>query len=92
MQCVSVLFRNVPYLMMKSFNPTYESHQESLAQAVAEETKKVYQNELGPEPIPFTVPVNSIDDEDVRAIYPMVCDSEEIEDCYTNSLTKLAVV
>ncbi|TXG49985.1 hypothetical protein EZV62_025860 [Acer yangbiense] len=26
--------------------------------------KKVYQNELGPEPIPFTVPRHAIDDED----------------------------
>ncbi|KAK3172168.1 hypothetical protein Dsin_032505 [Dipteronia sinensis] len=47
-----------------SFNPAYESHQESLAQAVAEEMQKVYQNELGPEPVPFTVPGNAIDDED----------------------------
>ncbi|KAK3229911.1 hypothetical protein Dsin_001792, partial [Dipteronia sinensis] len=47
-----------------SFNPAYESHQESLAQAVAEEMQKVYQNELGPEPVPFTVPGNVIDDED----------------------------
>ncbi|KAL5799775.1 hypothetical protein ACOSQ3_032871 [Xanthoceras sorbifolium] len=47
-----------------SFNPTYESHQESLAQAVAEEMQKVYQNELGPEPVPFTVPGQAIDDED----------------------------
>ncbi|KAK0592735.1 hypothetical protein LWI29_024398 [Acer saccharum] len=47
-----------------SFNPTYESHQESLAQAVAEEMQKVYQNELGPEPIPFTVSGHAIDDED----------------------------
>ncbi|TXG49978.1 hypothetical protein EZV62_025853 [Acer yangbiense] len=37
---------------------------ESLAQAVAEEMQKVYQNELGPEPIPFTVPGHAIDDED----------------------------
>ncbi|KAK4835281.1 hypothetical protein QYF36_007803 [Acer negundo] len=47
-----------------SFNPAYESHQESLAQAVAEEMQKVYQNELVPEPIPFTVPGHAIDDED----------------------------
>ncbi|KAK0592359.1 hypothetical protein LWI29_017801 [Acer saccharum] len=47
-----------------SFNPAYESRQESLAQAVAEEMQKVYQNELGPEPIPFTVPGHAIDDED----------------------------
>ncbi|KAK4836343.1 hypothetical protein QYF36_021663 [Acer negundo] len=47
-----------------SFNPTFESHQESLAQAVAKEMQKVYQNELGHEPIPFTVPGHAIDDED----------------------------
>ncbi|KAK4835842.1 hypothetical protein QYF36_015206 [Acer negundo] len=47
-----------------SFNPAFESHQESLAQAVAEEMQKVYQKELGPEPIPFTVPGQAIDDED----------------------------
>ncbi|KAK1570431.1 hypothetical protein Q3G72_001806 [Acer saccharum] len=34
------------------------------AQAVTEEMQKVYQNELGPEPIPFTVPGHAIDDED----------------------------
>lgn len=47
-----------------SFNPSHESHQESLAQAVAEEMQKVYQNELGPEPVPSTVPGQAIDDED----------------------------
>ncbi|KAK1570706.1 hypothetical protein Q3G72_006012 [Acer saccharum] len=30
-----------------------------------EEMQKVYQNELGPEPIPFTIPGHAIDDEDV---------------------------
>ena len=44
------------------------SLQESLAQAVAEEMQKVYQNELGPKPIPFTVPWHAIDDEDVSHV------------------------
>lgn len=41
------------------------SFQESLAQAVAEEMQKIYQKELGPEPVPVTVPGKAIDDEDV---------------------------
>ncbi|KAK3170401.1 hypothetical protein Dsin_000106 [Dipteronia sinensis] len=51
-----------------SFNPAYESHQESLAQAVAEEMQKVYQNELGPDSIPFVVPGHAIDDKDVSRV------------------------
>ncbi|KAJ4720168.1 Ribosome biogenesis protein NOP53 [Melia azedarach] len=47
-----------------SYNPSFESHQESLAQAVAEEMQKVYQTELGPEPVPITVPGKVIDDAD----------------------------
>ncbi|GLT28738.1 hypothetical protein SLA2020_036470 [Shorea laevis] len=47
-----------------SFNPTFESHQDSLAQAVAEELKKQYQNELGPQPVPLTVTGEVIDEED----------------------------
>ncbi|KAH9767376.1 Ribosome biogenesis protein NOP53 [Citrus sinensis] len=47
-----------------SYNPTFESHQESLAQAVAEEMQKVYRKELGPEPVPITVPGEVINDED----------------------------
>ncbi|KAJ0046872.1 hypothetical protein Pint_06665 [Pistacia integerrima] len=47
-----------------SFNPSFESHQESLAVAVAEEMQKIYQNELGPKPVPITVPGKVIDEED----------------------------
>jgi nucleolar protein 53 len=41
------------------------SIQDSLAQAVATEMQKVYQNELGPQPVPLTVPGQVIDEEDV---------------------------
>ncbi|GKV00281.1 hypothetical protein SLEP1_g12999 [Rubroshorea leprosula] len=37
---------------------------DSLAQAVAEEMKKQYQNELGPQPVPLTVTGEVIDEED----------------------------
>ncbi|KAF2296425.1 hypothetical protein GH714_037888 [Hevea brasiliensis] len=50
-----------------SFNPSFEAHQDSLAQAVAEEMQKVYQSELGPQPVPLTVPGEQqvIDEEDL---------------------------
>nr|XP_048322564.1 ribosome biogenesis protein NOP53-like [Ziziphus jujuba var. spinosa] len=48
-----------------SFNPSSESHQDVLACAVAEEMQKVYKNELGPEPVPLTVPGEVIDEEDM---------------------------
>ncbi|XP_058744901.1 ribosome biogenesis protein NOP53 [Vicia villosa] len=48
-----------------SFNPTHESHQDTLATAVAEEMIKVYKNELGPEPVPLTVPGEAISEEDM---------------------------
>ncbi|KAL3521284.1 hypothetical protein ACH5RR_019433 [Cinchona calisaya] len=48
-----------------SFNPSSESHQDSLARAVADEMQKVYRNELGPEPIPLTVPGEVINEEDM---------------------------
>ncbi|XP_021904076.1 ribosome biogenesis protein NOP53, partial [Carica papaya] len=47
-----------------SYNPTFESHQDALAEAVAKEMQKVYQDELGPQPVPLTVPGEVIDDED----------------------------
>lgn len=47
-----------------SFNPEDESHKDSLAQAVAEEMKKVYKSELGPQPIPLTIPGEAISEED----------------------------
>ncbi|XP_062157312.1 ribosome biogenesis protein NOP53 isoform X2 [Alnus glutinosa] len=51
-----------------SFNPSLESHQDVLAHAVAEEMQKVYQNELGPKPVPLTVPGEAINDEDMYFI------------------------
>lgn len=43
-----------------------------LAHAVAEEMQKVYQNELGPKPVPLTVPGEAINDEDV-SIFFSIC-------------------
>ncbi len=40
-----------------------------LAHAVAEEMQKVYQNELGPKPVPLTVPGEAINDEDVSIFF-----------------------
>ncbi|CAK9323915.1 unnamed protein product [Citrullus colocynthis] len=48
-----------------SFNPTHESHQDVLAQAVAQEMQKVYRNELGPAPVPLAVPGEVISEEDM---------------------------
>ncbi|KAG5122633.1 hypothetical protein JHK84_040973 [Glycine max] len=48
-----------------SFNPSHESHQDTLASAVAEEMQKIYKNELGPEPVPLTVPGEAIAEEDM---------------------------
>ncbi|KAM1269356.1 hypothetical protein PS1_001518 [Malus domestica] len=48
-----------------SFNPTFESHQETLAHAVAEEMGKVYKKELGPQPVPLTVPGEAVDEEEM---------------------------
>ncbi|XVF84087.1 hypothetical protein PTKIN_Ptkin16aG0546500 [Pterospermum kingtungense] len=45
-----------------SYNPLFESHQDSLAQAVAEEMQKVYKSELGPLPVPLTVEGEVIDE------------------------------
>ncbi|KAI4306519.1 hypothetical protein L6164_029790 [Bauhinia variegata] len=48
-----------------SFNPSFESHQDTLASAVAEEMQKVFKNELGPAPVPLTVPGEAIAEEDM---------------------------
>ncbi|KAF8397156.1 hypothetical protein HHK36_016063 [Tetracentron sinense] len=48
-----------------SFNPSFEAHQDSLARAVAEEMQKVYRNELGPQPVPLTVPGEAVDEENI---------------------------
>ncbi|XP_039038787.1 ribosome biogenesis protein NOP53-like [Hibiscus syriacus] len=47
-----------------SYNPTFESHQDSLAQAVAEEMQKAYKIELGPQPVPLTVMGEVVDEDD----------------------------
>ncbi|XP_057532242.1 ribosome biogenesis protein NOP53-like isoform X2 [Amaranthus tricolor] len=47
-----------------SFNPEDLNHKDSLAQAVAEEMKKVYKKELDPEPIPLTVPGEPVTEEE----------------------------
>lgn len=46
-----------------SFNPHPDSHQDALARAVADEMQKIYQQELGPEPIPSVAPGDIIDEE-----------------------------
>ncbi|KAL6498624.1 hypothetical protein OROGR_028171 [Orobanche gracilis] len=47
-----------------SFNPEPDSHQDALARAVADEMQKMYQNELGPEPVPLIVLGEVVDEED----------------------------
>ncbi|XP_020570801.1 uncharacterized protein At2g40430 isoform X2 [Phalaenopsis equestris] len=47
-----------------SFNPPFEAHQDSLAEAVADEMQKIYREELGPEPVPLIVPGEIILEED----------------------------
>lgn len=43
--------------------------QDSLARAVADEMQKVYRKELGPQPVPLTVPGEAIDEEDVSTFH-----------------------
>ncbi|CAL9069997.1 unnamed protein product, partial [Musa banksii] len=47
-----------------SFNPPFEAHQDSLAQAVADEMQNIYKKELGPQPVPVTVPGEPVTEED----------------------------
>ena len=42
----------------------FHQHQDSLAQAVADEMQKVYRKELAPQPVPLVVPGEVIDEED----------------------------
>ncbi|KAL4576091.1 hypothetical protein LXL04_012179 [Taraxacum kok-saghyz] len=60
-----------------SYNPTSESHQDSLAHAVADEMQKIYTKELRPTPVPLTVPGEAIDDEDM---YFLDADKENDDD------------
>jgi len=46
----------------------YLLNQDTLASAVAEVMQKIYKNELGPEPVPLTVPGEAIAEEDVSLI------------------------
>lgn len=48
-----------------SYNPSSESHQDSLAHAVADEMQKVYTKELRPAPVPLTVEGEAINEEDM---------------------------
>ncbi|KAK3015212.1 hypothetical protein RJ639_005421 [Escallonia herrerae] len=48
-----------------SFNPSFDSHQDSLARAVADEMQKIYRKELGPQPVPLTVHGEVINEEDM---------------------------
>ncbi|KAK2982442.1 hypothetical protein RJ640_026285, partial [Escallonia rubra] len=48
-----------------SFNPSFDSHQDSLACAVADEMQKIYRKELGPQPVPLTVHGEVINEEDM---------------------------
>ncbi|EOA29100.1 hypothetical protein CARUB_v10025367mg, partial [Capsella rubella] len=47
-----------------SYNPTAESHQDMLAEAVAQEMQKVYKTELGPAPVPLTIEGDEIDEDE----------------------------
>ena len=47
------------------------SSQDVLAHAVAEEMQKVYQNELGPQPVPLTVLSKVIDEEEVSLFFSL---------------------
>ncbi|KAF9603521.1 hypothetical protein IFM89_036794, partial [Coptis chinensis] len=64
-----------------SFNPSFEDHQDSLASAVAEEMQKVYKSELGPLPVPLTVPGEVVDEE---SMYLLDVDDENDDDLDEN--------
>ncbi|CAN0878271.1 Ribosome biogenesis protein NOP53, partial [Linum grandiflorum] len=63
-----------------SYNPSFEAHQDSLAQAVAEEMQKVYKDELGPQPVPLTVQGEAIGEEEMYFLEVDKEDDEAIED------------
>ncbi|KAK9742285.1 hypothetical protein RND81_03G161500 [Saponaria officinalis] len=63
-----------------SYNPENESHKDSLAQAVAQEMKKVYKSELDPQPIPLVVRGEAISEEDRYFLEVDNVDEEEMED------------
>ncbi|XP_010508864.1 PREDICTED: uncharacterized protein At2g40430 [Camelina sativa] len=47
-----------------SYNPTTESHQDMLAEAVAQEMQKVYKTELGPAPVPLTIDGDDVSEDE----------------------------
>ncbi|KAK8916266.1 hypothetical protein KSP39_PZI022765 [Platanthera zijinensis] len=48
-----------------SFNPPFEAHQDSLAEAVADEMQKIYRDELGPQPVPLIISGEIMTEEDI---------------------------
>ncbi|KVI09997.1 ribosome biogenesis protein NOP53 [Cynara cardunculus var. scolymus] len=60
-----------------SYNPPSESHQDSLANAVADEMQKIYTKELRPASVPLTVDGEVIDEEDM---YFLDADNESDDD------------
>ncbi|KAJ9539881.1 hypothetical protein OSB04_026387 [Centaurea solstitialis] len=60
-----------------SYNPPSESHQDSLAHAVADEMQKIYTKELRPAPVPLTVDGEVVDEEDM---YFLDADNESDDD------------
>ncbi|THU62698.1 hypothetical protein C4D60_Mb01t07840 [Musa balbisiana] len=72
-----------------SFNPPLEAHQDSLAQAVADEMQKIYKKELGPQPVPITVPGEVVAEDDKYFLEADDGNESEIEeetDSVTNEL------
>ncbi|KAH9610899.1 hypothetical protein KSS87_003936 [Heliosperma pusillum] len=63
-----------------SYNPENESHKDSLAQAVAQEMKKVYKSELEPQPIPLVFRGEAITEEDKYFLEVDHADDEEMQE------------
>ncbi|XP_071734374.1 ribosome biogenesis protein NOP53-like [Rutidosis leptorrhynchoides] len=63
-----------------SYNPSSESHQDSLAQAIADEMQKVYTKELRPAPVPLNVVGEAIDEEDRYFLDAVNESDDDIED------------
>ncbi|KAL9230239.1 hypothetical protein vseg_005618 [Gypsophila vaccaria] len=63
-----------------SYNPENESHKDSLAQAVAQEMKKVYKSELDPQPIPLVFRGEAITEEDRYFLEVDNADDEDMEE------------
>ncbi|XP_071706858.1 ribosome biogenesis protein NOP53-like [Rutidosis leptorrhynchoides] len=63
-----------------SYNPSSESHQDSLAKAVADEMQKVYSKELRPAPVPLNVEGEAIDEEDRYFLDAVNESDDDVED------------